>query len=414
MTTIDPESIISILSEIPIFHGLEQQQLYAIVPLLKLMKYPPDTMIIKEGSVGDSMYVILRGSVRVTRRDKDKEDISLSTLHVGSYFGEFSLIDNLPRSANVISNEETDIFMLHKNDFDSLLDRNVPFANTFFRNCLTETFSRFRNVIANFTFSQHDLKEKSEMLNEINKDLSFAKKVQHYFINSAYIQTDQTLHSKITHSYVYHPCIEIGGDFLNIIKLDEDRIAVIIADVEGHGITASLATGVLKSAFSLLARECGTKPAEFMSRLNEHFYELLSRKLYATCYYALIDTARERISLAKAGHHHPFFWKQTQGDFLKIEGTGPGLGLIEDAVYTQMEFPFEKGDKLLFFTDGIIEQMNEKEEMYLHARLKQKMREMIERKEPDIVNCLHEDVLEYAGEAPIVDDITLLLFEMSS
>ena len=70
-----------------------------------------------------------------------------------------------------------------KRDFDALLARNSAISGAFYKNCLEVTFSRFRNIIANFAFSQHTLRQKSTRLDELNRDLSLAEKIQSYFIN---------------------------------------------------------------------------------------------------------------------------------------------------------------------------------------------------------------------------------------
>ncbi len=402
--------IINILINIPIFQELKREDLEKIVPLLKPITYPSNTRIIKEGARGTSMYVIKKGTVKITRTGSDGEEIFIGNQYSGSYFGEFSLIDNLPRSAHVTSIEDTEIFQLSKQDFDKLLYENDMIAKNFYKNCLTETFSRFRDTVSNFTFSQHNLKEKSAELDEINKDLSLAKKLQGYFINTDYLEKEQISENYIKHSYIYHPCIAIGGDFLNVVNPDMDQISIIIADVQGHGIAAALATGALKSAFSIKIQELYEKPIELMKFLNKHFIDVISQ-LFATCYYASINTNKRKIVMAKAGHHHPLFWKKRLNDFIEIQCMGTGLGIIAEPKFGQVELDYEAGDKILFFTDGIIEQMNDKKEMYSKARLESKVGELIQRGEQEILNKLFQDLKEFAQGTQFDDDVTLLLFE---
>ncbi|MBP7585917.1 MAG: SpoIIE family protein phosphatase [Spirochaetes bacterium] len=402
-----------ILATVKIFDGMTDSHLGQIVPLLRPVNCQAGTKIINEGDPGISMYIIKQGSVKVTRTQDDDDEIFIGNLAAGSYFGELSLIDNLPRSANVIALEDSSVFQLGKSDFDDLLKKNADIAVIFYRNCLTETFARFRNNLASITFSEHTLREKSAVLDVISRDLSVAQEIQSVFINSEAMQQEEALNERVRHDYLYHPCIEVGGDFMDIVRLKDGLLAVIIADVEGHGVTAALATGILKSAFSILTAECGDRPSELMTRLNEHFSEVLSRKLFATSYYALIDAKAQKIITAKAGHHHPLFWKEEARDFLPMEGSGPGLGIIPDAVYTQREYAFGRGDRLIFFTDGIIEQFNFDHEMYSHKRLKELVRGLVQAGEKDILSKIYDDVIRYADGAPVEDDITLLMLEFT-
>ncbi|MCX7677818.1 MAG: SpoIIE family protein phosphatase [Spirochaetes bacterium] len=400
-----------ILKGINIFEGMNENLLDEITPILKPMKCTAGETIIREGDPGEAMYIIKSGAVKITRADEEGDEIFISLLAGGTYFGEFSLIDNLTRSASVTAIEESEIFQLDKKDFDVLLAKNLDLALLFYKNCLKETFARFRTALANITFSQHTLREKTAELELINRDLSVAQQIQSVFINSDIMEENRQIHPRIRHEFIYHPCIEVGGDFMNIVKLDDDLISVIIADVEGHGVTAALATGILKSAFSILVEEYGRKPALLMTKLNQHFCKVLSRKLFATSYYALIDFTKGKITTAKAGHHHPLFWKMSQNSFLHIENSGPGFGLLEEAQYEESEYEFEANDRLIFFTDGIVEQMNTNHEMYGHKRLKQVVESLIKVEENEIARKIYNDVIQYAQGAQVEDDITLLVIE---
>lgn len=410
MTHDKNRDIINILGNIPIFQGLDEASYREIIPLLRPEKHAPGSYIIKEDTHGDSMCIIKRGAVKVTKTDEMEEEILIQVLHEESYFGEFSLVDNMPRSANVIAAEETELFRLEKKDFDALLARNNTISNTFYRNCLEETFSRFRNIISSFTFSQHNLRKKSTILDELSKDLSQAKKIQRYFINTELLDHEHSFLPGVRHSYKYKPCIEIGGDFLNVTKLKEGVVGIIIADIMGHGITSALGTGVLRSAYSIASKTLGARPTRIMNFLNTHFHEVISQ-LYATCYYAVVDMNKSRITLAKAGHPHPLFWKKKTGDFIEIDCHGTGLGLVKKGDFGETRYPLDPGDKILFYTDGIIEQNNAAGTMYSEGRLITVFRDLIHSGRVDIVNAIYSDVKTYAGRKPIEDDITLLLLE---
>jgi len=403
-------SMINLLANIPVFQGLRNDYLNKIKPLLKPRTFPPETLIIKQGTTGDSVFIIKNGSVKISRINEQGEEIFLQNLYNGSYFGDFSLIDKMPRSANVTTIEKSEILQLDKIDLDTLLSENIHIANIFFRNCLNETFSRFRNIISNFSFSQHSLKEKSAILEDINRDLSLARQLQEYFINTDDLENEQNLFEGIRHSYIYQPSHTIGGDFLNVVKLNKNLLSVIIADVEGHGITAALATGVLKSSFSIKLKELGRKPAKLMTFLNQQFCQVISQ-LFATCYHAIINTRNKSITMSRAGHHHPLFWKEKKKDFIQIECAGAGLGIITEAKFEEVKFKIEEGDKILFYTDGIIEQINDNKEMYSLIRLQKTVSHLIQNGETEILKVLFQDLKIFADNLPLEDDITLVLFE---
>ena len=96
MTSYKDKDIINLLRNIPIFQGLNETDYAGIIPLLTLEKYPAGTRIIKEGSHGDSMCIIIKGAVKITKTEETSEEILLEVMYNESYFGEFSLVDNKP------------------------------------------------------------------------------------------------------------------------------------------------------------------------------------------------------------------------------------------------------------------------------------------------------------------------------
>ncbi len=400
------DQIIPVLQNIPSLAGLSISDLEQIAPLFIEKTFHSGDFIIVEGTQGNTMYIIDSGAVLVTKSDRKGEQVSLGVLNNGAFFGELSLFDSLPRSATVTAIEDTTIFMLTRDELDDLFGRNFSIANKIYRNTLLEIFSRFRKNISNFTFSQYYLREKNEILNRINRDLSSAQEIQQYFIDTDSGNKD---FRGVKHSYIYQPSQAIGGDFINMIT-SGSKIYMIIADVQGHGITAALVTGVLKSAFVMLVKECGDDPALFLSKLNNHLYEVIN-SIYATCYYTIIDTDEKKIIFAKAGHHQPFFWNSARGSFETINSKGPGLGILDNPEYRVSEFGYSSGDKLLFFTDGIIEQRDRDGEMYSLERLNQAFRGEIVRNRGNILNSILLNLHEYAGNVEYEDDITMILFE---
>ena len=213
----------------------------------------------------------------------------------------------------------------------------------------------------------------------------------------------------VKYTHMYKPSKAIGGDFINV-HTEGSRIYTIIADVQGHGITAALVTGILKSAFIMLVKECGNDPVEFLLRLNIHLYEVINN-LFATCYYSIIDTESKKIIFAKAGHHHPFFWNSSTNSFNSITSFGPGLGIIDNPIYSSVEIAYNPGDKLLFFTDGIIEQRNDENKMYSPEKLSCSFKNAIDTKEVNILDRLIDDLHIFSGNMEHEDDITMLLYE---
>ncbi len=406
---INKEKLAKILNNIAIFSNLAIGTVHDLIDTMKVITYPEGTVVIEQGAEGDSMYIIKSGSVRVSRLDDESQDeIRLAVLADGDYFGEMSLIDNMPRSANVITIEESIILRLSRNDFNVFLKERPQVALFFYKTFLQETINRHRNIISKYTFTSHDLKTTSNALDEINKDLSFAKKIQNYMLNRHFL--DEAEFENVNMSYIYNPCIAIGGDLLNLTMLDDEHLGILLADVTGHGITAALVTGVLKSAFNILIHELGKAPGQLLKRLSEHMHEVVTR-LFATCYYGVLNLKTFKMVLSNAGHHHPLIYRAENQRLTQVKCKGPGLGMIPGATFNEVEITLNKGDKILFFSDGFIEQFNEKQEMYTKERFTELYYSLSKDGRDNILDIMMKELNVFAGAIPMQDDITMILFE---
>ncbi len=368
------------------------------------------TTIIREGALGDSLYIIARGSVNIFKSVKGKEQMLINSLKKNHYFGEVALIDSLPRSASVITKEDSVILRLRKKSLDKFLKNNPEIEGIFYKNCLMDTIRRYRQISTDISFFWSDLQKKSLTLEEINKDLSSAKKLQDFFINTGILDYQFYPIAGLKQSYIYNPTQEIGGDFINLTPFSEFEYGAVIADVMGHGITAALAAGAFKSAYALLVREYGTEPSELLVQLNNHFFDNIS-SLFASCHYAYINLKDKKIKMARAGHYYPLFYSASDDTLSSIKSSGSALGIIRNSDFEQINIRYNIGDKLLFFTDGIIEHRNMEGIMYSEERLTEVLLKNIRSGEAEILKGIELDYEEFSGEMKREDDISLLLLE---
>lgn len=118
-------STVELLRRVSLFEGLEESELKALAETTSSRTYPRDNVIILAEDQGDSMFIIQRGRVKVSIVSEDGREVILSSLGAGDFFGDMSLLDSKPRSANVTASEETDLLMLRRADFIRLL-QTVP------------------------------------------------------------------------------------------------------------------------------------------------------------------------------------------------------------------------------------------------------------------------------------------------
>jgi len=156
---------ISLLRTINIFESLNDSELDKIFKLARIKLYPAGSMILEEGKLGGALHIIIKGKVQVTKRVEGKKDKVITAFGPQSIFGEMSLFDNLPYSANVVALDETRCMVIPKSTFDKLLQQDLQMAYKLLTQIITILSQRLRNTneeLVAMTSWKDRLKEKKE------------------------------------------------------------------------------------------------------------------------------------------------------------------------------------------------------------------------------------------------------------
>lgn len=152
-----------ILKEIMLFKDLTTFEIIKVNKVTKTRNFKSDEVIFREGAMGDSLYIVKNGSVRVTKLDEGGEEKVLAILNTGDHFGEIALVDNHPRSATVIANEDTELIQIQADDFNKLLDSDKEIALKFYKSFVKVLCARLRDTNESLTFSR-------SLLESMNKE----------------------------------------------------------------------------------------------------------------------------------------------------------------------------------------------------------------------------------------------------
>lgn len=155
---------------------------------------------------------------------------------------------------------------------------------------------------------------------------------------------------------LYRPGSSVGGDFYDAIQLDEDHLALVIADAAGHGVAAAMISVLFKTRLHPVDQGGEILgPGQVLESLNQTLYQTLSAPgTFITAAYVLIHLPSGTAHFASAGHT-PCIWTSTDGTQRMLQRTGPALGLEAEAGYLQQQVSLQPGDRLLLYTDGVIE-----------------------------------------------------------
>ncbi len=212
----------------------------------------------------------------------------------------------------------------------------------------------------------------------------------------------------------YKPAQRVGGDLFDFVPLPDGRLGVIVADVSGKGIPASLLMAICRTHVRQIATR-HTSAGRTLVELNRALGAEMHPGLFITMVYAIVDVPARRVTIARAGHELPLLlWRQPGGlarvEFVRSEGIG--LGMVPDALFAaaleERTEPFGEGDLLVVYTDGVTEAPNEAGQEFSGARLADVVREQRAQPAKIINDRIEEAVERFSGDGTPRDDFTLV------
>ncbi|HSQ87377.1 SpoIIE family protein phosphatase [Romboutsia sp.] len=213
-------------------------------------------------------------------------------------------------------------------------------------------------------------------------------------------------------SYYHKPARVVGGDFYYAMRVDEDRIVYIVADVMGHGMVSNYVVAIIKGAFKVLCHQYKT-PSEIMTNLNKMLYDEFDKMgVFTTCLISMINTKSNTITISNAGHYSPIIIKKDGtlvSDLNCIKGIP--IGIMEDAEYVDNTQEIEEYSMVCMYTDGILEIKNELKQEYGISKLEKFLQHNFRFSQQKIVENLKLQLKEFAGKNNYDDDILVVMLK---
>lgn len=238
-----------------------------------------------------------------------------------------------------------------------------------------------------------------QQLNDLAKQLAMARDIQQRLLPSVLPNT-----GSIRIAAYCEACYEVGGDFYDVIRISETKLLVAIGDVSGKGMSAAMLMSVMLAALRAEAAKGDTSPGELLTRLNERLYAITKGRLYVTIGLVVLDieqsgyavesnspseeeaedeasipsapAAQIHCSYSSAGHLAPYI--VSNGQLLEIEQAALPLGIAGDESYMSREqqFTLAKGETMVMYTDGVIEELVEDNQMFGFERWENELRQL--------------------------------------
>lgn len=253
---------------------------------------------------------------------------------------------------------------------------------------------------------------------QMEEDLRMAREVQVAMLPREFPTCVAPDGTSVQFAHRYEPAGGVSGDFFDVLQVSPTAAGIIICDVMGHGVRSALITAMVRTMIEEL-RPHATDPAVMLSQMNAHLTRLLRRTgdmIFVTAVYAVVDAATHRLNYAQAGHPTPLHWSARSGMAAPLPGAdrigGPALGLLDDHVYEAGSLKLETGDRLLLFTDGIVEAADEAGQEFGLSRLAAALERAKGGNLGDRAGALRDEAAQFARGTGFSDDVCLVICQL--
>ncbi|MEZ7890547.1 MAG: SpoIIE family protein phosphatase [Candidatus Wallbacteria bacterium] len=205
----------------------------------------------------------------------------------------------------------------------------------------------------------------------------------------------------------------VSGDYYDFLNHDSEnnKVGFVIADVSGKGIPAALIMSMTRAILRTQVVD-NYSPADILYRTNNFLIKDIEGNRYVTMFYGMLDTKTLEYTYVKAGHNPPLWFHNNSREVEQIEASGFFVGMFEEARYEEKKIQLLPEDKLILFTDGIIEAMNENNEEYGLERFIDIIKQYSDFDARSLTDKVLLDIEKFVGTAPQSDDITMLIINV--
>ncbi len=248
-----------------------------------------------------------------------------------------------------------------------------------------------------------ELVEKERM----SKELEIARGIQQSLLPTAFPEVEA-----IEVAAVCESATEVGGDYFDLLAIDNRRVGVVIADVSGKGVPGLIVMGVARSVIRAQARQ-HLSPREVLIRANDIIAPDIHKGMFVTVLYGVLDIERRTFSFANAGHNPLVIVKKfgpVPYELIKTQGRPVGFmaGAFFDDRLEETTLPLDEGDTIFTYTDGIMDSLNKNDQEFGMDRLLETLADKRAVPVQEIIDTILQRIAKFVGDRPQQDDMTML------
>jgi sigma-B regulation protein RsbU (phosphoserine phosphatase) len=425
-----PAAALLSLGAVPFLAHLSESSLGALAAAVDRQTYEPGEVIFHYGDPGSTLYIVQAGRVKISLPRADGGDVILAHVHAGEMFGELSLLDALPRSAQATALAPTMTWGLTRAAFLETLARDPQVA--------AQLMAIIGHRLRRTTASAHAA---GDVLLHYERDLQIGRQIQASFLPATLPQLPGW---EVAARFA--PARETAGDWYDAFPVAQGRgVALVIADVSDKGVGAALFMALVRSLIRAFADQhdvrwerggrAGTRPQRTSGRrrtlspassaraitqtiAQTHRYVRRNHPqtdMFVTLFFGVLDPTTGVLIYVNCGHPAPVLLGPA-GVKVRLMATGPAVGLVPDPDWGNGRAQIEPGETLFAFTDGVTEARGVRGDLFATGRAQQRLLSVLTRPAASaaaLLEAVEAAVHAHAGTIAPGDDLTMLAVRRS-
>jgi sigma-B regulation protein RsbU (phosphoserine phosphatase) len=425
-------TLIGVVRDHPTFAPLSEATVAELVSRGTVVAFAPGQPLVTQGEASDAAFLLIAGEVEVVV-ESSYGPVQLAVLPSHSLIGDLGIFASLPRTATVRARSPVQALRMARDDILRIGRDNPALLLSIIGqlgqrlNTINQAVGFYTNALAALERQDFDPAILDELLNPVPELVDFAqtfRKMAEQIIlrrtqreemaNAAAIQramlppalAPESCGGRVQIHAEMRPAREVGGDFYDYFPIDERRLAMVIGDVSGKGVPASLFMAMTRTVIRLVSRE-GVDLAGGISRANELLSAENASAMFVTLFYGVLDVMDGTLTYCNCGHNPPFVLR-ADGGSEALRRTGLPLALMPDARYSMRSVTLAPGERVLLYTDGVTEASRSDDSEFGEARLMEAIEALRHGSARELVDGIMRRLDDYAAGAPQFDDITCL------
>ena len=418
----------SLVRSIPALRNVPQDDLDALLADAGDRSFAAGDTLLKQGEASAFALLLLTGEVEIVNESAHGE-VPLRVIAAPALIGEIGALSRLPRTAGARAKTEVTALEIPRESMLLVAEHELLLA------VIAQTGQQIQNlstalglyaaglaalerddfdaaILADLNSPTPDLSNFAEAFRRLAHRVTLERRSRAELASAALIQRamlpvpieEERLAGRCTAFGAVKPARQIGGDLFDLTLLSENRLALVVGDVCGKGVPASLFMSATVTALRLAAQH-ERDLSRLIGQANDALCAQNAMSMFATLFYGVLDLDRNRLDYVVCGHSPPLHISAA-GACAELTGSGPPLGFFPERVWRAHALQLAPGDGLFLFTDGVTECLDPTNEEYGDERLKALLRHAKRSSAEALVQAVIADVDAFADGAEQSDDIT--------